>query len=256
MDKIKDAAAFLWSAHQARKVYSNLPPDLAPRDAGEAYAMQDVFHALAAPSLGPVAGMKIATTTRVMQELMGIDHPCGGGIFARMIHRSPARLACADFVNLRIECEIAVRVASELSGRGPYTAENVREDVAEIMPAFELIEDRHAVYRETKALSMIADNCWNAGIVTGSAKKFDSSIELDALSGRLAINGKMVAEGKADRPLDALAWLANLAVERGKPIRKDMIVITGSLVATVSVAPGDVAVFTIDGLGETQLELV
>jgi len=255
LDRAKAAAGFLWGAHRAREAYCNLPPDLAPRDAREAYAMQDAFHALAASSRGAVAGMKIATTTKVMQALMGIDHPCGGGIFAKTIHKSPARLACADFVNLRIECEIAVRVGSELSGRGPYTAENVREDVAEVMPAFELIEDRNAVYRETRALSMIADNCWNAGIVIGPAKKFDASLDIDNLRGRLAINGKPVSEGRADRPLWALAWLANLAVERGKPIRKDMIVITGSVVATVSVAPGDVAVFTIDGLGEARLEL-
>jgi 2-keto-4-pentenoate hydratase len=256
LNKADEAAQFLWEAHRARRAYRNLPPELAPADTREAYAAQAAFHALAAPARGAVAGMKIATTTKVMQELMGIDHPCGGGIFAKTIHRSPARLACADFVNLRIECEIAVRVASELSGRGPYTAANVREDVAEVMPAFELIEDRRAVYRETNALSMIADNCWNAGIVIGPAKKFDRSIDIDALRGRLAISGKPVAEGKADRPLEALAWLANLAAERRKPIRKDMVVITGSVVATVSVAPGDTAVFTIDGLGEVRLELV
>lgn len=255
MNKAGEAARFLWEAHQARRAYRNLPPELAPASTKEAYAAQDAFHALAAPARGAVAGMKIATTTKVMQELMGIDHPCGGGIFAKTIHRSPARLACADFVNLRIECEIAVRVASELSGRGPYTAANVRDNVAELMPSFELIEDRRAVYRETNALSMIADNCWNAGIVVGPAKKLDRSIDIDALRGRLAINSKPVAEGKADRPLEALAWLANLAVERGNPIKKDMIVITGSVVATVSVAPGDTAVFTIDGLGEVKLEL-
>jgi 2-keto-4-pentenoate hydratase len=199
--------------------------------------------------------MKIATTTKVMQELMGIDHPCGGAIFAKTIHRSPARLACADFVNLRIECEIAVRVGADLAGPGRYTAANVSPHVAEVMPAFELIEDRNAVYRETNALSMIADNCWNAGIVIGAPRKF-VNVDIDSLRGRLAISGRTVAEGKADRPLEALAWLADLALDRGKPIRKDMVVITGSLIATVSVAPGDTAVFTIDGLGETRLELV
>jgi hypothetical protein len=35
-----------------------------------------------------------------------------------------------------------------------------------------------------------------------------------------------------------------------------MVVITGSVVATVSVSPGDTAVFTIDGLGEARLQLV
>ena len=34
-----------------------------------------------------------------------------------------------------------------------------------------------------------------------------------------------------------------------------MVVITGSVVATVSVSSGDIAVFTIDGLGEARLEL-
>ena len=37
--------------------------------------------------------MKIATTTKVMQELMGIDRPTSGMIFARRIHASPARPA-------------------------------------------------------------------------------------------------------------------------------------------------------------------
>ena len=76
------AAQFLWNAQQARENYRNLPDEIAPRDTQEAYAAQTAFHALAAPSRGVVAGMKIATTTKVMQALMGIDHPCGGAIFA------------------------------------------------------------------------------------------------------------------------------------------------------------------------------
>ena len=255
-DRAAKAAEFLWAAHQARADYRNLPPDLQPADAAEAYRAQDAFQALASASRGPVAGMKIATTTRVMQALMGIDHPCGGGIFANTIHASPARLRCAEFVNLRIECEIAVRLGADLPAMSsPYTAANVRAAVAELMPAFELIEDRNAVYRETNALSMIADNCWNGGIVIGAPTPMRADLDIDALQGQLAINGNPVSEGRADRPLEALAWLANLAIARGKPIRAGMIVITGSVVATVSVAPGDVAVFAIDGLGEARLEL-
>ena len=52
-----------------------------------------------------------------MQQLMGIDHPCGGAIFARTIHRSPARLRAADFVNLRIESEIALQLGRRFAGR-------------------------------------------------------------------------------------------------------------------------------------------
>jgi hypothetical protein len=35
-----------------------------------------------------------------------------------------------------------------------------------------------------------------------------------------------------------------------------MVVITGSVIPTVSVAPGDRARFTIDGLGEAAMEVV
>jgi 2-keto-4-pentenoate hydratase len=68
---------------------------------------------LAEPVYGAVGGAKIATTTKVMQRLMGITHPCSGAIFARTIHTSPARLKAADFINLRIECEIALKLGAD-----------------------------------------------------------------------------------------------------------------------------------------------
>lgn len=255
-DRSAAAATFLWAEHESRAPYRNLPPAIRPRTVDEAYAAQGAFHTLAAPSRGPVAGMKIATTTKVMQALMGINHPCGGAIFARTVYQSPAALSCADFVNLRVECEIAVRLGADLPPRArPYIGDSVRGAVAAVMPAFELIEDRNAVYKETDALSLIADNCWNAGVVLGAAVPMRPDLDPDAMRGRLTINGRPVAEGAADRPMEALAWLANLAAGHGRPLRRDMIAITGSLVATASVAPGDVAVFTIDGLGETRLSL-
>ncbi|HEX6979771.1 MAG TPA: fumarylacetoacetate hydrolase family protein [Alphaproteobacteria bacterium] len=254
--RIEEAARFMWQAHQRREPYRNLPPEIRPQTLADAYAAQEVFHDLARPTHGPVAGLKIATTTKVMQDLMGIDHPCGGVIFANTVHPTPARLACADFVNLRLECEIAFRLGADLPPRkDPYTAENVRDAVAALMPAFELIEDRNAVYRETDAYSMIVDNCWNAGVVLGAPVGMRPDIDPGRLHGRLEINGRPVSEGDADDPLGALAWLANLVAARGRPIRRDMVVITGSLVATVSVAPGDTAVFTVDGLGSVRLEL-
>ena len=76
---------------------------------------------------GPVGGVKVATTTKVMQELMGITHPCGGAIFAQTIHASPARIAKADFVNLRIESEIALKIGQDMPASGaPWTARERR----------------------------------------------------------------------------------------------------------------------------------
>ena len=245
-------ARFVFEAHAARRDYANLPPEIAPATIAEAYAAQDALAELLIPSEGAVAGLKIATTTKVMQQLMGIDHPLGGMIFARRIHRSPAMLRLADHIHVVIECELAVRVGRDLPGTA-WSAETVAPAVAAVMPAFELIEDRRADYKRTQALSLIADNSWNAGVVLGAEIPFDPARPLTGLSGRLVINGEAQHEGSTDDPLVALAWIANLAAGRGRPLTSGMVVITGSVIPTLPIRPGDSFVFTLDGLGSTEI---
>jgi 2-keto-4-pentenoate hydratase len=253
-DRATAMADFMWQARVRREPYRNLPTDLSPKDLAEAYAGQEAYYMLAAATYGPVAGAKIATTTKIMQELMGISHPCAGAIFARTIHASPARLRKADFVNLRIESEIALKLGADLPAtRAPWTRESVAPAVAAAMPAFELIEDRNAVYRETEARSLIVENCWNGGIVTGNA--VEAFPNLVAIHGTLSINGQTVGEGEAEDPFATLAWLANTLAERGRGLTKGMVVITGSVIPTVSVAPRDRVVFRVDGLGEVEMEV-
>jgi len=96
-------ARHMWNARRARQNYVNLPDALKPASIAEAYRAQEVYWRLAEPVYGPVGGVKVATTTKVMQELMGITHPCGGAIFAKTIHPSPARIRKSDFINLRVE---------------------------------------------------------------------------------------------------------------------------------------------------------
>jgi 2-keto-4-pentenoate hydratase len=249
-----DAARFLDEAHRIRARYQNLPEGMAPKTFDEAYAAQEALCALWEPRLGPIAGRKIAVTTKVMQELMGIDHPCGGAIFSSRVHKSPARIAKGDFVNVRVECELAVRLARDLSKAAqPYTRETARQAVGAVMAAFELIEDRNADYKACKALSLIADNAWNGGIVIGAEKPPPAGSDLNGISGILKRNGKEEAAGKTDDPMGALAWLANLAVERGRPMTAGMAVITGSVVTTVDIAPGERLDFALDGVGETSI---
>ncbi len=256
MSKFDAAAAAAWIAeqHTLRAVYRNLPKEIAPSTIDEAYAAQEALHRLLAETQGPIAGLKIATTTKVMQELMGIDHPCGGGIFEKRIHTSPANIARSKYINVMIECELAVRLVIDLPARPePWTRETVRLAISTVMPAFELIEDRHAVYRETNALSLIADNAWNAGIVLGRPVTVPPNAPLDGIEGRLTVNGGDERTGKTDDPLGALAWIANLAAARNRPLRAGQVVITGSVIPTIPVKVGDEVSFTLAGLGEVKM---
>jgi 2-keto-4-pentenoate hydratase len=246
-------ARYVIGEHARRADYRNLPADIAPANIAQAYAAQLALVRLLAPRNGGVAGLKIATTTKIMQQLMGIDHPCGGTIFEKTVHQSPAKLRLADYQHVVIECELAVRLALGLPATSaPYTAQSVRPAVGAAMPAFELIEDRNADYKQTSAVSIIADNCWNAGIVLGAPVAYDAR-SLAGLPGRLTINDSQTHEGRTEDPLDTLAWIANLAAGQDRPLAAGMVVITGSVIPTLPIAPGDRFVFSLEGLGSTEV---
>ena len=249
-----EAARYIDEAHRTRAPFQNLPEAVAPLTVAEAYAAQAALCELWGPRLGPIAGLKIATTTKVMQELMGIGHPCMGTIFAARVYASPAAIAKADYINLRIECELALRLGRDLPKAGaPYTRESVRPAVSEVMAAFELIEDRGADYKSTRALSLIADNAWNGGIVIGRPTPLPAGLDLDGIAGVLKSNGTEIAAGKTDDPLGALAWLATQAAECDRPMTAGMVVITGSVIPTVDIAVGERLDFALDGIGATSL---
>ena len=126
--------------------------------------------------------------------------------------------------------------------------------VAGAMPAYELIEDRNAVYTETHAVSMIVENCWNGGVVIGTTKPVTPN-DIVGVAGRQTLNGKPTGEGKAEDPYATLAWLANLLAERRRDLTAGMVVITGSLIPTFSISHGDRVVFTVDGLGEAVMDV-
>src|SRR5947209_7151623 len=227
MGRVDAMAQHMWDARRARRNYANLPEELKPTTIAEAYQAQEVYYRLAEPAYGPLGGVKVATTTKVMQQLMGITHPCGGAIFANTIHTSPARIAKSDFVNLRVESEIALKLGADMpASKAPWTAASVVPHVAGAMPAYELIEDRNAVYTETSAVSMIVDNCWNGGVVIGTPQPVTPQ-DVAGIAGRQTLNGRLIGEGKAEDPFATLAWLANLLAERGRSLNAGMVVITG-----------------------------
>jgi len=255
MDRLDAMAQHMWDARRAHRNFANLPEELKPATIAEAYQAQEVYYRLAEPVYGPIAGVKVAVATKVMQQLMGITHPCGGAIFSRTIHPSPARIAKSDFINLRIESEIALKLGQDMpAAQAPWTAESVVPYVAGAMPAYELIEDRNAVYTETQAVSMIVENCWNGGVVIGTPRAVQPKAII-GVTGRQTLNGKSIGEGQSENPFATLAWLANLLAERKRDLKAGMVVITGSLIPTFSIQARDRCVFTVDGLGECVLDV-
>lgn len=258
-DRIARGAQYLYDIHCSKQALPPTPAEISDASIEDAYAMQEALQMLLIPERGPIAGYKIALTTPVMQQLMGISHSIAGAIFAKTIHRTPAILRHANYRCIAVECEIAMLLAADLPPRDkPYAAADVADAVDACMASIELIEDHGCdEYKSVGGRGLIANNAWNAGCVLGPAVTRWRTLDLPTILGTLAINGSEIGRGRGGdvmggHPLHALAWVANTVAQRGRSLRKGMIVQTGSVVATQWPRPGDTVTATFAGLGEAS----
>ena len=256
------AARRLLEAHEARRRFEPLPPELAPASAEEAYAIQDVFVALRAQKLGAIAGYKVALASAAMRRFVGVEEPQLGAMFQSTLHRTPARVRAADYVHLIVEFEIGVQIAEDLpAADAPFSRERVARAVGTVMPAIELADDRNADYATLarQPFELIADNAWAEGAVLGVPVDSWKELDLAAVRGVATINGQAVGEGRGaeamGHPFDSVAWVANLLSSHGRGLLRRDVVITGSLITSKTPRPGDLVTFSLEGLGAVELRV-
>jgi 2-keto-4-pentenoate hydratase len=260
--RFEQAAKVLFEAHERREPFRPLPPELTPHSVEAAYAIQDAFVALRAQQRGAIAGYKIALASAEMRRFIGVEHPQAGMIFESTVQRTPAAVRAADYLRLIVEFEIAVQIAEDLpAADAPFSHERVAQAVGSVMPALELADDRNADYAQLSKhpLELIADNTWNEGVVLGYPLAEWRNLDLAAARGRASINGKPVGEGTGGdamgHPFNSVAWIADHLAAHGRGLLRGDVVITGSIITSKRVSPGDLVRFSMDGLGEVELRV-
>jgi 2-keto-4-pentenoate hydratase len=241
---------------RSRRPIEILPAEVYPASLHEAYAIRHAFQEIeGATGRGAIAGYKIGLTTPVMQKLCGVDEPCYGAIFAREVHHHRAALSSRDYCRLGVETEIAFRLGDDLPEVG--NRRQVADAVESCMAAIELIEDLRHDYKRLDAAAMVAGNVWNAGVVLGTPLTEWRTLDLERITAQLSINGQKIGKGTGGdvmgNPLNALAWLAETLAAAGIPLRRGMIVMTGSMVPIQHPVAGDRVLVEISELGTAEL---
>src|SRR5262252_7300188 len=253
---IRQKAERIVELFRRRRPTEILPTELHPANLDEAYAIRCAFQEIEERTgRGAVAGYKIGLTTPVMQKLCGITEPCYGAIFAREVHHHRAALSSSAHCRLGVETEIALQLGDDLPAAGK--PQQVSRAVESCMAAIELIEDLRYDYKRLDAAALVAGNVWNAGVVLGEPVTDWRELNLAEVTALLSINGREIGSGRGrdvmDNPLNALAWLADKLAAAGTPLRRGMIVMTGSMVPIEYPVAGDRVLFEISRLGTAEL---
>ncbi len=257
-DRNEMAARLLDDARRAHYPVEPLPDDCRPGNQKAGYAVQDALHAhQAAHGMGDLAGYKIGCTTRVMQEMLGIDSPCAGGILASNVFQARGAFRLSEFVCAGAECEIAMRLSGDVPASGaPYTGERAGEYVESCMAAIEVVENRYSDFGALGVPTLIADDFFQRAVVVGEPVHAWREVDLAAAVGTTTVDGAEAGRGLgADvmgHPLEALAWLANALAERGRALGRGDIVLTGALVAVQWLDGPAEVVAAISGLGRVS----
>jgi 2-keto-4-pentenoate hydratase len=251
-------ALMLMEAHDIGEQFLPFAKERGITDVAAAYRVQDAYarRLMAARNCQP-GGFKIGLTTKKMQEMCGIDSPVAGYVAASRIHTSPATVDAMEHTHLGLEFEIAVKIGRDLPFRpSPYAQGEVTQDIL-VAPGVELVDDRNCDYATLEALSLIADNSWNAGIVVGAWQ--DPPADLGAVEGVVQVNGQEIGRGfgrdALGHPFIPLTWLANFRAGTDRPLKQGDIVMTGSLIRTNFPTEACTYRYELAGLGAVEVEV-
>ncbi|MBA62848.1 MAG: sulfate adenylyltransferase [Planctomycetaceae bacterium] len=243
---------------EGRRPIGELPPDVTPRDIADAMQLQEAVHQrLISDGHGAIVGTKIGCTTSVMQEYLGMDHPCSGAIFDSTVFFQNGQYAFDSFLHVGVECEIAVTLGDTIPVQStPHTMQSIKTAVASVHAAIEIVDDRYVDFenRIPDWRTWVADDFFGAGAVLGEPVYDWEQIDLPAIRGKMHINNKEVGAGFGrdiinGHPLEALVWLANEQSALGYELSAGWIVMLGSVVQTQWLKKGDVVKVQLEQLG-------
>lgn len=234
------------------------PPvrDLLPAgDLDAAYAVQTGIIAGRLADGATAVGRKIGLTNPKVQAQLGVDQPDFGVLLDDMACDQDEPVDISRLLQPRIEAEIAFVLAEDLDPDGDITPDLVRAAVDYAVPALEIVDSRIQGW-DISIVDTIADNGSSGLFVLGQARTRLQDLDPVTVRMNMTRGGQDVSSGSgADclgDPLIALTWLATEARNRGAPLRKGDVVLSGALGPMVTVNPGDEFVAELNGLGTVR----
>ncbi|WEK56756.1 MAG: fumarylacetoacetate hydrolase family protein [Candidatus Brevundimonas phytovorans] len=198
-----------------------------------------------------VVGKKIGVTSKVVQDMLGVDQPDFGFLTDAMWVKGEIDIAAKGLIAPRAEAEIAFFLKAPLKGPG-VTEADVLAATDKVAACFEIVDSR---IRDWKIgiVDTVADNASCGVFVIGDAHDDPAALDLPGLKVTVTKNGAFLSEGLGSAvqgsPLTAVAWLANTLGRYGVTLDAGDVILSGSLVPLADAVAGDEFEMNLDGVG-------
>lgn len=262
MTTARDAARALLANRDAAKALSLAEwkaqgIDIPDETAGYA-AQAEMERILTAESGHTAIGYKIGATNQAARDMLGVESPFFGRLYAQSSSESPGRLQMIPGVHKVLEPEVAIRIGEDLEpGKAPFDAEAIRQATAAIFPAFEAIISVFDPWTEAGGPTLIGDNgahgFWYPGTPgpdSGAFDPLDSPITVTVAGSAPVVGRGSAVDGGA---YGAAAWLANKLASMGRHLRAGDVISTGTVTPPIPLAPGQQVLAEYGPLGSVHL---
>ena len=252
------AAATLWQHWRQSTRLAQLPAQCRPETRAEGYAVQAEVARLSGQN---VFGWKIAATSKAGQQHIRVDGPIAGRLLSARVVDAGAGVSLAGNNMNVVEAEFAFRMGRDLPRRaGGYRVEEVLAAVASLHPAIEVPDSRFEDFTAVGAPQLIADVACACWVAVGPAASVEwRAMDLTGHGVAVYRNGKLAGQGSGANvlgdPRAALAWIADELCVYENGLRAGDVVITGTCLTPVPVAPGDRVRADFGALGVIDLRL-
>jgi 2-oxo-hept-3-ene-1,7-dioate hydratase len=263
-EAVAAAAEALYEAETSRRQMAPLTLTYRDMDMDDAYAIQKAWVDRKIGDGRSITGYKIGLTSRAMQMAMNIDTPDFGVLLDDMHFANGASIPAGDFLDPRIEVELAFVLKEPLSGEH-VTVDQVMAATDYVLPALELIAarsfrvDPETGYTRT-VFDTIADNAANAGYIPGDREIDPSAIDLPWAGAMLYLNGEIeetgLAGGVMGHPAQGICWVCKRFAPHGIGLEPGQFILAGSFTRPVAVSAGDNIRADYGPLGTIEVDFV
>ncbi len=262
MSNLTDAQAreFANALYEARRDRIPIPPfteSMPELGMADGYAIQQHLVNRLVSDGHEICGYKLGLTSAPMQQLLGVDQPDFGPVFANTVHRDGSIVRTSDFIAPRVEAEIAVILGSELQGPN-CTPADAYLATRGLAASIEIVDSRIEDWRISIA-DTVADLASNGAIALSSAVIPIEDFDPRLVGMVFTRDGNVVATGAGAAalgdPLAAVAWLANTLAPMGVTLPAGSVILTGALHAMTPINPGEVYRAEFDHLGSITLRV-